>query len=130
MSITKQDWVLPSPNVRVECGVAGVMRACSLPSRKPGFFCFLSIQVSLLANFSRIDGVISRSTREVAGTMSFDPEASRTQRTERSNDHQFCLQRGLQSSFGMAKPGWFDMRRRSVFPSNQISSQVCTAHQL
>jgi hypothetical protein len=70
MSMTKQPRVLPSAKVRVECGFAGMMRTCLLPSGMLGFFRFFSSQVSLLDNFSRFGWVMASSSRKPRAVMS------------------------------------------------------------
>jgi hypothetical protein len=47
-----------------------MMRGCFLLSGRAGFFCFLSSQVSLLANFSRIRGVMASSSRKLRAVVS------------------------------------------------------------
>ena len=64
MSMTKHPYVVPSAKVRVECGLAGMIRVSFLASGMLGFFCLFSSQVSLFASFSRIDRVISSSNRK------------------------------------------------------------------
>jgi len=70
MSMTKQLRVEPSAKVRIECELAGMIRACFLDSRTAGSFCLLSSQVSLVASFSRMEVVMASSSRKLPEVVS------------------------------------------------------------